>query len=100
MCHAMRSLQTSKWFLLFALLVPGLAAQDDAAEEYEQLLASGQRKLLAGRLLEAEQSFSLTSWPLSRVCVCLLSAVCVRLLLFVPWHRGCWGGWQGERGPE
>ncbi|MEC8252135.1 MAG: tetratricopeptide repeat protein [Planctomycetota bacterium] len=53
----MRSLQTSKWFLLFALLVPGLAAQDDAAEEYEQLLASGQRKLLAGRLLEAEQTF-------------------------------------------
>ena len=36
------------------------------------------------RLLEAEQSFSPTRWPLSLVCICLLLAVCVRLLWFVP----------------
>lgn len=57
MLRAMRSLQISPWLLSVALLAPSLRAQDEAAEEYEQLLADGQRKLLAGRLLEAEQSF-------------------------------------------
>ena len=44
------------------------------------------------RLLEAEQSFSLTRYLLSPVCVCVL--------LFDPWHLECWGGRQGGRGPE
>ena len=53
----MRTLQTYCCALSLAALAPQLLAQEEAAEEYEQLLADGRRKLLAGRLLEAEQTF-------------------------------------------
>ena len=57
MWRPMRTLQTFSCALSLAALTPQLLAQDEAAEEYEQLLADGRRKLLAGRLLEAEQTF-------------------------------------------
>ena len=61
---------------------------DDLAEAQTVATTQG-GPVCPARLLEAEQSFSLTRWPLSLVCVCLL--------LFDSWHRECWGGRQGER---
>jgi len=57
MWPSMRSLQTFACALPFALLSSVLCAQSETDNEYAELLADGQRKLLAGRLLEAEQAF-------------------------------------------
>ena len=43
--------------LSVGLLAPAARGQDAAEDDYQQLLQDGQRKLLAGRLLEAEQAF-------------------------------------------
>ncbi|MGC6488013.1 MAG: tetratricopeptide repeat protein [Planctomycetota bacterium] len=53
----MRTLQMCFCALALAATTPQLQAQDEAVEEYQELLASGQKRLLAGRLLEAEQAF-------------------------------------------
>lgn len=53
----MRSLQTLACAMTFALLSPVLSAQSEEEQEYAELLADGQRKLMAGRLLESEQAF-------------------------------------------
>ena len=53
----MRTLQMFLCVLSVAAVAPRLCAQDEAEEEYAQLLADGERRLLAGRLLEAEQAF-------------------------------------------
>ncbi|MFN3240132.1 MAG: tetratricopeptide repeat protein [Planctomycetota bacterium] len=53
----MRSQLTVARALVFALLAPMLSAQGEDEQEYAELLADGQRKLLAGRVLEAEQAF-------------------------------------------
>jgi len=53
----MRFVQIVCCALAMAILTPSARSQEDAVEEYAQLLADGQRKLLAGRLLEAEQAF-------------------------------------------
>lgn len=57
MLRVMRPLQTVGCALLVSLLQPYLCGQEEATEEYQQLLDAGERKLLAGRLLEAEQAF-------------------------------------------